>query len=87
MTIEDNPFEITGMERLVEFNGSGFVGRRALERIASAGVKRKLVGVRIEGGPLRMWLEDFSSPTSRSSGAPTTCSDAASPAEGPDGIL
>ena len=59
MTIESNPFEITGMERLVELNGNDFVGRKALERIAAEGVKHKLVGVRIDGEPLRMWLEDF----------------------------
>jgi glycine cleavage system aminomethyltransferase T len=58
MTIENNPFEITGMERLVEFSGN-FVGKPALERIAEEGVSRKLVGVEIGGEPFRLWLEDF----------------------------
>jgi aminomethyltransferase len=58
MTIENNPFEITGMERLVEFSAD-FVGRPALERIAAEGVRRKLVGVEIGGEPFRLWLEDF----------------------------
>ena len=58
MTVENNPFEITGMERLVEFSAE-FVGKPALERIASQGVRRKLVGVEIGGDPFRLWLEDF----------------------------
>jgi aminomethyltransferase len=35
------------------------VAREALERIAREGVSKKLVGVRIDGEPLGMWLEDF----------------------------
>jgi aminomethyltransferase len=58
MTIQNNPFEITGMERLVEFSAD-FIGRPALERIAAEGVSRKLVGVEIAGEPFRLWLEDF----------------------------
>jgi len=58
MTIENNPFEITGMERLVEFTAD-FIGRATLERIAVQGVGRKLVGVEFGGDPFRMWLEDF----------------------------
>jgi glycine cleavage system aminomethyltransferase T len=58
MTIENNPFEVTGMERLVEFSAD-FIGRAALERIAVQGVTRKLVGVEIGGEPFRLWLEDF----------------------------
>jgi aminomethyltransferase len=58
MTIENNPFEMTGMERLVEFS-TDFIGRATLERIGMQGVKRKLVGVEFGGEPFRMWLEDF----------------------------
>jgi aminomethyltransferase len=58
MTIENNPFEVTGMERLVEFSAD-FIGKAALERIAAQGVRRKLVGVEIGGEPFRLWLEDF----------------------------
>jgi glycine cleavage system aminomethyltransferase T len=58
MTIENNPFEISGMERLVEFSAD-FIGRATLERIAVQGVRRKLVGVEFGGEPFRMWLEDF----------------------------
>jgi glycine cleavage system aminomethyltransferase T len=60
MDITNNPFEVTGLERLVELdNDNRFVSRTALERIRKNGVRRKLVGVRIEGEPLGMWLEDF----------------------------
>jgi glycine cleavage system aminomethyltransferase T len=58
MGVEDTPFHVTGMERLVEFSAD-FIGRSALERLAEAGVDRKLVGVEIGGEPFRMWLEDF----------------------------
>jgi glycine cleavage system aminomethyltransferase T len=60
MDITNNPYEVTGLERLVELeNANQVVSRRALEEIVADGVKRKLVGVRIDGGPLAMWLEDF----------------------------
>jgi glycine cleavage system aminomethyltransferase T len=60
MDVTNNPFEVTGLERLVELeNENEFVSRKALETIARKGVSRKLVGVRIEGDPLRLWLEDF----------------------------
>jgi glycine cleavage system aminomethyltransferase T len=60
MNLTNNPFEVTGLERLVELhNGNTVVSREALERVAREGVSRKLVGVRIGGEPLRMWLQDF----------------------------
>lgn len=58
MGITDNPLEITGMERLVEFSAD-FIGKEALKKVAANGVSRKLVGVEISGEPFRMWLEDF----------------------------
>jgi glycine cleavage system aminomethyltransferase T len=52
MTLENNPFEV-GLERLVDLDKpEEFVGREALRRIAREGVRRKLVGVEIEGDPL-----------------------------------
>ncbi len=60
MDVTNNPFEVTGLERLVELdNDNEVVSRSALERIAAEGVNRKLVGVRLEGPALGMWLEDF----------------------------
>ena len=46
--LEDNPLQVSGMERLVEFTGRDYVGRDALERIDAEGVDRKLVGVEID---------------------------------------
>src|SRR4029453_6904501 len=60
MDVTNDPFEVTGLERLVELdNDNEVIARAALERIATEGVDRKLVGVRIEAEPLGMWLEDF----------------------------
>ena len=60
MDVTNNAYEITGLERLVELdNGNEVVSRAALERIREEGVRRKLVGVTLEGEPLGMWLEDF----------------------------
>jgi glycine cleavage system aminomethyltransferase T len=50
MRLENNPFEVSGMERLVELDGTGpFIGRQALERIKVDGVRRKLVGLELSG--------------------------------------
>lgn len=59
MTLENNPFEITGLERLVEEQEAGYIGKGALERIRREGVRRKLVGVEIEGERLSGWLQEF----------------------------
>ena len=46
MDITNNPYEVTGLERLVELdNDNQFVSREALERSGHDGVSRKLVGV------------------------------------------
>ena len=49
MTIENNPFEIMGLERLVEEQPQDYIGKEALERIRAEGVSRKLVGVELTG--------------------------------------
>ncbi|MEA2521516.1 MAG: hypothetical protein QOI81_1162 [Actinomycetota bacterium] len=60
MDSTNNPYEITGLERLVELdNDNEFVSRGALEKIRVDGVSRKLVGAIIDGPPLGMWLEDY----------------------------
>jgi glycine cleavage system aminomethyltransferase T len=60
MDSTNNPYEITGLERLVELdNDNEFVSRGALEKIKAGGVSRKLVGAIIDGPPLGMWLEDY----------------------------
>ena len=60
MTIENNPYEVTGMERLVELDGgTDFLGRRALERIKAEGVGRKLVGIELGGDALPFELSQY----------------------------
>ena len=50
-TVENNPFEVMGMERLVEAQEADYVGKAALERIRERGVTRKLVGIEAPGDP------------------------------------
>jgi aminomethyltransferase len=52
MTIDNNPFEIMGLERLVEPQAADYVGKAALESIRARGVDRKLVGIEVEGEAL-----------------------------------
>jgi aminomethyltransferase len=56
MTLDDTPFHITGMERLVEPQEQGYLGKEALERLRETGVDRKLVGMYLEGDQLRAEL-------------------------------
>ena len=41
MTLDDNPFEVTGLERLVEEHEADYIGKAALERIRAEGVTRE----------------------------------------------
>jgi aminomethyltransferase len=50
--LETNPFEVAGLERLVEPQDGDYVGKEALERIRRDGVSRKLVGVELAGEPV-----------------------------------
>jgi glycine cleavage system aminomethyltransferase T len=59
MTLENNPFEIMGFERLVEEQPQDYIGKDALERIRREGVTRKLVGIEIGGDELRAELSWF----------------------------
>ena len=52
MTIANNPFEISGLERLVEEQDADYIGKAALEAIRRAGVRRKLVGIEVPGQAL-----------------------------------
>src|SRR5439155_793044 len=54
MTYENNPFEL-GLDRLVDLDtGADFVAREALARIREEGVKRKIVGLEIDGDRLEL---------------------------------
>ena len=57
--LTDNPFEVTGLERLVEDQDSDYIGKEALERIRVDGVKRKLVGIELEGDELRAEMSEY----------------------------
>ena len=59
MTLANNPFEVTGLERLVEEQDADYVGKAALDRIRAEGVGRKLVGVEMEGDALEWELTEF----------------------------
>ena len=48
MTLSENPLEM-GMERLVDFDKPDFIGKAALQKIRAEGVKRKVVGVFMDG--------------------------------------
>jgi aminomethyltransferase len=59
MTIENNPFQIMGLERLVEDQPQDYIGKAALEAIRRDGVKDKLVGIEFEGDALGIDPSDF----------------------------
>ena len=58
MTIENNPFEVSGLERLVETQEADYIGKAALERIRIAGVSKKLVGIEFGGDALPFELSE-----------------------------
>jgi aminomethyltransferase len=59
MTLENNPFELMGLERLVEEQPQDYIGKAALERIRLEGVSRKLVGIEFEGDRFEIDPADF----------------------------
>ena len=58
MTIENNPFEIMGLERLVDDQSADYIGKEALMRIKAEGVTQKLVGVVLDGDEVIPSLPD-----------------------------
>jgi len=60
MTLDNNPYEVSGLERLVDLDKTEeFIGRDALRRFAEEGVRRKLVGVEIPGEPLSYEIAEY----------------------------
>jgi aminomethyltransferase len=54
-----NPYEV-GLEYPVDLDKDpDFIGKEALKRVAEEGVKRKVVGVEIDGHPIIGYIEDF----------------------------
>ncbi len=62
MTIRNNPFEIMGLERLVEVQEADYIGKTALEDIRARGgasaVSERLVGVEVDGDALGFEIAD-----------------------------
>jgi aminomethyltransferase len=58
MTIGNNPFEVMGLERLVEPQDADYMGKAALEVIRARGVSRKLVGIEAPGTALPFELAE-----------------------------
>jgi aminomethyltransferase len=48
MTLQDTPFHVMGLERLVEPQEQDYIGKTALERIRAEGADRKLVGIEFD---------------------------------------
>ncbi len=59
MTLENNPYEIMGLERLVEDQEADYIGKSALQRIKNEGVKRRLVGVELETRAMRAEVAEY----------------------------
>ena len=59
MTIDDTPFHVMGLERLVEDQPQDYVGKDALERLREGGVDRKLVGIELQGDELRAEISEY----------------------------
>jgi aminomethyltransferase len=58
MNITNNPFEVMGLERLVEPQEADYIGKEALERIRVEGVSRRLVGIEAPGDALPFELAE-----------------------------
>jgi glycine cleavage system aminomethyltransferase T len=58
MTLDDTPLHVMGLERLVEDQPQGYIGKEALEDLKATGVDRKLVGIELEGEELRAELSE-----------------------------
>lgn len=59
ITLANNPYEVSGLERLVEPQQADYIGKAALERIREQGVRRKLVGIEVEGEALPFEISAF----------------------------
>jgi aminomethyltransferase len=70
MTLQNNPYEV-GLERLVELDKpADFVGRAALRRIKQEGIRKKLVGIEIDGAKLDLNMTPYAV---RGGGHVTSC--------------
>jgi len=56
--LDNNPYEVGLGWTVDEDKGADFLGKEALQRIKKEGVKRRLVGIEVEGVPLGAWIPD-----------------------------
>ncbi len=59
MTLNDTPFHVMGLERLVEEQPQDYLGKAALEELRRSGVDRKLVGIELPGDELRAEMSRY----------------------------
>jgi len=57
--LDNNPYEVGLGWTVDEDKKSDYLGKAALGRIKEEGVKRKLVGIEVEGSPLGAWIPDY----------------------------
>ena len=67
MDIENNPFEVR-LGWQVDLGKGAFIGKEALVRIKEEGVKKRLIGLRVDGAPITWYNEDFYLVKDRDSG-------------------
>src|SRR5207247_3746141 len=58
--LDNNPYEVGLGWTVDEDKQSDYLGKSALARIKEEAVKRKLVGIEVEGSPLAAWIPDYS---------------------------
>ncbi|MGI0149246.1 MAG: glycine cleavage T C-terminal barrel domain-containing protein, partial [Thermoplasmata archaeon] len=59
IVLDNNPYEV-GLGWTVDENkDADYLGKGALLRIKKEGVRRKLVGIEVEGSPLGAWIPDY----------------------------
>ena len=57
--LDNNPYEVGLGWTVDEEKTADYLGKAALGRIKKEGVKRKLVGIEVEGAPLGAWIPDY----------------------------
>src|SRR5207249_2677937 len=57
--LDNNPYEVGLGWTVDEDKKSDYLGKAALARVKEEGVKRKLVGIEVEGSPRGAWIPDY----------------------------
>ncbi len=59
IVLDNNPYEVGLGWTVDEDKAAAYLGKDALARIKQEGLKRKLVGIEVEGAPLGAWIPDY----------------------------